>query len=121
MSFKEKSLYHQIHPAKLFTDWFTGLLSLYFIWRHELLIGLVVGIIPSILASFFIMQFANIEHLKQSRFGKYIEKYMTKQMQIVRFVGYFIMVLSAWWHNIFFIVIGLIIILSAWFRGKWRR
>ncbi len=120
MTFQEKSLYHQIHPAKLFIDWSTGFLSLYFFWKHELLIGLLVGIIPSILASFFITQLANIEHLKQSRFGKYIEKYMTKQMQVLRFIGYFIMVLGAWWHNAFFIIFGLVIILLAWFRGKWR-
>jgi hypothetical protein len=35
MTPKEKILYHQIHPLKLLTDGTTGLLALYFFWRHD--------------------------------------------------------------------------------------
>ena len=33
MNFKEKSLYHQIHPAKLLTDWITTVPSLFLLWN----------------------------------------------------------------------------------------
>jgi hypothetical protein len=30
MNFREKALYHQIHPPKLLADWGTGLISAFF-------------------------------------------------------------------------------------------
>ncbi len=38
MDFREKQLYHQIHPAKLFTDWSAGFIALYFLWQHNLVV-----------------------------------------------------------------------------------
>ena len=42
----ERTLYHQIHPAKLLIDWLAGLFALYFFWHRNLLPGLLVSIIP---------------------------------------------------------------------------
>src|SRR5262245_18815231 len=36
MTNREKWLYHQLHPVKLLVDWGAGLISLYPLWRHEL-------------------------------------------------------------------------------------
>jgi hypothetical protein len=36
MAPRDKYLYHQTHPARLLTDWITGLIALYFFWRHEI-------------------------------------------------------------------------------------
>lgn len=121
MTFQEKVLYHQISPLKLSTDWITAFISLYFFWKHNLLLGLIVGFVPPILASFLIMQFVNIEKLKKSLSGQYIAKYMTKQMQVLRLVGYFLMVLGAWWHFALLIIFGLGLILLVWFRGTYRK
>jgi hypothetical protein len=35
MNLKEKCLYHQIHPLKLFTDIGAAFGSLYLLWRHR--------------------------------------------------------------------------------------
>lgn len=34
MPFKEKQLYHQIHPLKLFADISAECISLYLFWQH---------------------------------------------------------------------------------------
>ena len=44
MTPQEKYLYHQIHPVKLLTDWVTGLLALYFFWRHELVAAAAIAL-----------------------------------------------------------------------------
>jgi hypothetical protein len=46
VTLQEKILYHQIHLAKLLTDWATGFLALYFFWQKALLTGLLVAIVP---------------------------------------------------------------------------
>lgn len=117
MTFQEKSLYHQIHPAKLFTDWSTGLLALVPFWQHNLLFALLIAFVPSIIASLVIVRFVDLEKYKQSLFGKYVRQYMTRSVEAVRFVGYGIMAVGAWLHSLWAIPVGLLIIVLAWLRG----
>jgi putative flippase GtrA len=117
MTLQEKTLYHQIHPAKLLTDWGTGLYALYPLWQHQLILALLIAFVPSIIASFVIIRYVDLERQKQSSFGGYISRYMTRLMQAIRFVGYAIMALGAWYHAVPVVVIGLAVILLAWLRG----
>jgi hypothetical protein len=39
MKLKEKNLFHQVHPIKLATDIGAAVISLYFFWKHELVVG----------------------------------------------------------------------------------
>ncbi len=62
MTLLEKSLYHQIHPAKLIADWGTGLLALYPFWQHQLWIAVVVAFVPSIIVTFILIRYADLEN-----------------------------------------------------------
>ncbi len=117
MTLQEKTLYHQIHPLKLFTDWSTGILALYPFWQNKLLIALLIAFIPSILASFALIRFADLERQKQSSFGKYVRQYMTRPIETTRFAGYAAMAIGAWYHLLWLIPLGLLVILLAWLRG----
>ncbi|MDV2888546.1 hypothetical protein RYX45_25630, partial [Alkalihalophilus pseudofirmus] len=76
---------HQIHPLKLLTDWITGVISLYLLWSHQIVTTLIVMFVPSILVSIIIIKYVNLEKLKKSSFGNYVQRFMTKGMEIVRF------------------------------------
>ena len=70
MDFREKRLYHQIHPLKLVTDIAVTLLSLYYIWEHRVLPALFIGFVPPILVSLGMLKWTpDLERLKQSEFG----------------------------------------------------
>jgi hypothetical protein len=114
---EEKYLYHQIHPLKLAADWAAGLISLYTLWQHELLIGLLVMLIPPQLASFMLIRFADLEPQKQSTFGRYIARYMTRPVEAVRLLGMIVMAVGAWLRSPAAIIAGLLVILLAWMRG----
>lgn len=116
MDIQEKKLYHQIHPLKLLTDWVTGVIALYLLWSHQIITALIVMFIPSILVSIVIIKYVNLEKMKKSSFGSYIQRFMTKGMEIVRFFGFAIMILGAWFNLISLIFCGLIIILIGWLR-----
>lgn len=113
----EKSLYHQVHPLKLATDWGTGLLALYPFWLHHWLAALLVAFLPSILVSVLLIRFTDLEKIRRSNFGKYIRLYMNNLMVVLRFGGYALMALGAWFHLLWLLVLGLLLILFAWTRG----
>lgn len=118
MTFKEKALYHQIHPIKLSTDWLIGgLLAYYLLWSHYLLAGLLVSIIPSIIASYIIIRYVGLEKYKRSAFGIYVKRYMTGLMQTIRLSGAAIAGLGSWYHSPITIILGICIILFGWLKG----
>jgi hypothetical protein len=117
MTFRERQLYHQIHPAKLATDISAQIVSLVFFWQHALVVGLVAMFLPPIVASALVIRFADLTWLKDSRLGRYIAWEMTPAMQAVRLAGTLPMVLGAWWHAPWLIALGLAIVLFGWLRG----
>jgi hypothetical protein len=117
MTFREKSLYHQIHPVKLLTDWSTGIIALTLFWQHALFTALALGFIPSILVSLALVRLADLGRYKQSRFGQYVHRYMTRSMEALRLEGYAVMVVGAWFHLAWLILLGLLVVLFGWLRG----
>lgn len=118
MTREEKILYHQIHPLKLLTDSTVGFAALPLLWRHRLRAALLVMFVPAILVSILIIRYVDLEPYKRSSFGRYVERYMTKEMQAVRLAGYLIMSLGAWHRRPWFIPVGLLVVLFGWLCGK---
>ena len=116
MDNREKVLYHQIHPAKLGTDIAVTLPTLALFWWGNLLGG-ILATLPSLVASALVMRYANLERIRDSAAGAYLRKYMTPAVQAVRFGGLLVMILGAWYHVLWPIAVGLLVILFAWFRG----
>src|SRR6266851_9315493 len=117
MTSQEKYLYHQIHPLKLLTDWSTGIISLYFFWHHHFFAAVAIALIPPIVASSLLIKFANLEGQRASRFGHYVQRYMSRAMETLRLLGFVVMAAGAWSHAPWIIGVGLCIILFAWLNG----
>jgi hypothetical protein len=54
----EKTLYNQIHPAKLLIDWISTVPALHLLWQHEIVLGLIVAFAPSIATILLVVKFA---------------------------------------------------------------
>ena len=121
MNFAEKSLYHQIHPVKLATDIGSSLISLYFFWAHDLTSGLLVGIAPGVAVSFVIIQFVNLDRYRRSSLGRYVSRYMTREMQALRAVGQLVVWVGTWYHILLLIFAGFAMIALGWIRGRLLR
>jgi hypothetical protein len=124
MIFKEKVLFHQVHPAKLGTDIAAAIVSLYFFWQHDLLAGIITHFVPPPIASFAVMRFVDLAPYKNSRLGAYLSRYMTRTAEGVRFAGDLITVFAAWYRSLLGIAAGLALILGAWTYGlmpRWKR
>ncbi len=114
---REKALYHQIHPAKLATDIGVTVPSLWLFWNGELLLGILVTIVPSVVASALVMRYGDLDRLKASRAGAYLARYMGRAVQGVRGLGAVVMIVGAWYHVLWLIALGPPIVLIAWFHG----
>lgn len=114
LNFKDKILYHQIHPLKLFVDISSGLFTTYLLWQRNIIWFLILFLLPSVLISLVLIHFANLERLKNSTFGKYIKKYMTSTIEAIRLTGQILMWVAGWYHSIILIAIGFSIIIGGW-------
>jgi hypothetical protein len=95
-----------------------GFAALPLLRRHRLRAALLVMFTPAILVSVLLIRYADLEPYKRSAFGRYIERYMTKEMQGVRAAGYLIMALGAWYQRPRLIPFGVLVVLFGWFRGR---
>lgn len=118
MDFREKQKYQEIHPGKLAVDIGTAIISLYFFWLQNLALGLIIGFLPSIIITAVVIKWVDLEKYKQSPFGKYIDKYMTSTVRLIRLMGLVVTLVGAWFHIWWLIPLGLLAILLAWLRGK---
>jgi hypothetical protein len=118
MTSKEKMLYHQIHPLKLFVDISTSVLTTCFAWQHHIIWFLILFLIPSVVVTLLLIKYADLDRLKNSGFGKYVKAHMTRTIEAVRFAGQIVMWVSAWFHLPVFIAVGVLIIAGGWLNGK---
>src|SRR6516225_3391796 len=118
MNFREKRLYHQIHPLKLATDIAVTPIFLFFLSRHRIIQALVVGLVPPVIVSAaMIIWPPDLEGLKNSSLGKYVCKYMTPAIEAVRLLTLVPMGWGAWSHNLGLVALGLLVLLLAWCNG----
>ena len=117
MTTKEKILYHQIHPLKLFIDISTGLFTTYLAWEHELAWFLIFFLLPSVIITLLLFEYADLERLKNSSSGKYVEQYMTTLMTALRLGGQIMMWVAAWFHWPMIIILGALLIIRGWSHG----
>ena len=117
-NFRERRLYHQIHPLKLATDIGVTPIFLFFLWRHQIVQALLVGFGPPVIASAAMMIWPpDLERLKNSPLGNYVSKYMTPTIEAVRLFTLVPMAWGAWTHRVQWIALGLLVLLLAWFNG----
>jgi hypothetical protein len=117
MTLREKLLYHQVHPAKISIDVTTALAAAVLLWQQHLLRAVAVGLAPPIIASLLVIQFANLEKVKQSPVGGYVGRNMTLPLEVARLVGVFIFWGAAWYRSVFYCSVGLLVIGFTWVRG----
>lgn len=113
----ERLLYHQIHPLKLVTDLIALAIALYLLWAHQAIFAILVLFVPTTLVSMLIVRSADLERLKESPAGHYLKTYMTRPVEFTRSAGLAVVVLGAWNHFAWVMIVGGLIIVGAWASG----
>jgi len=114
----ERVLYHQIHPAKLAADLTAELVSTVLLWRHRLVAGLFVRLVPAVVASAVLMRRTDdLQRLRDSAAGRYVRDHMTPQAQAVRAFGDVLTGIGAWRRRPAIIVLGWAVVTAGWSGG----
>jgi hypothetical protein len=122
VTLREKVLFHQIHPLKLATDFTGSFVSTWLLWRHEFLLGAIIGLVPSVAVTVAMLVWLDLTRLRDSTFGRYVTQHMTPFVQAVRLAGQGGMWLGAWLHIPWMIAVGFVVIIAAWTHAipSWR-
>ena len=121
MSFAERAIYHQIHPAKLFADISTALVAIDLFWRHALVPGLIIALLPPVLVSTVLLSEANFERVRSSPMGAYLRRFMPPWVQAMRLFGVGVAFYAAWFHFPAGVISGLALVAICWANGIGRR
>ncbi len=117
MTLKEKQLYQQIHPMRLVTDWSTGMGACWLFWINEMWFGVLLAFLPSLIVSLLIVRYADLEKIKNSKFGAYFLRTYNKIAEFIRFIGFFVLASGSWWHSPWVMAAGFLIIAGTWVYG----
>lgn len=117
MDLRERLLYHQIHPFKLFTDFSTAFGAAGLFWHHRFWWALALGFVPSIVVTMIMVRWVDLEPYRDSAFGRYVARFMTRRVELARFAGLIPLWLGAWRQSIVAIVAGVAWIVLCWLSG----
>jgi hypothetical protein len=117
MTLRDKLLYHHAHPAKVLVDVVCAFAAGWLFWGQHLLRAAAVGLVPPAMMSLLVLQFVDLERVKQSALGRYVGRHMSLPLHITAVAGVVVFWLAAWYRSIFYCVVGLLIITFAWVRG----
>jgi len=118
MTFRERVLYHQVHPVKLMTDVLVTIPAGYLFWQHNLTAAITISLGPPLIVSAgILLSRIDLEHYKRSALGQYLAVYMTSFVEAVRLLGFVVAAIGFWFHNIWLVLVGILIVVLAWLRG----
>jgi hypothetical protein len=120
MTFAERALYHQIHPAKLYVDIATALVAIDLFWRHALAPGLIIALLPPVLVSAVLVREADLERYRSSLMGAYLRQFMPPWVQAMRLFGVGVAFYAAWYHFPAGVISGLALVAICWANGIGR-
>lgn len=119
LSRRDKLLYHQIHPLKLFVDFASSFWSTWLLWQQSWSSALLVGLVPSLLITALLVGFSDLRWLCATPLGRYLAQTMTRKIEALRFAGQIAMWCGAAVHVPWLIPLGLFVVLMAWGSGLW--
>jgi hypothetical protein len=114
LSFRERVLYHQIHPLKLAADVSGTVVSAWLLWEHRLIASMLAAFVPALVASAFMLKTMRFERQRDSAFGRYVAFHMTRAAEAVRLAGGGVALVGAWFHAGWIIAAGALVIVVGW-------
>jgi hypothetical protein len=109
-------LLHQVHPAKLATDIGAGVVSDWLMWRRNVPLAVLAGIVPAAVASGVLTR-RDLSRTRDSRRGRYVLAHMPPAAQAVRLAGQLIAWRAAYRHRPVGFALGHVVVVAGWSHG----
>jgi hypothetical protein len=125
MNVRDRERFHQLHAAKLLTDWGTAVVAGGLLWWRLPLAALAVGFGPSIVVSLIFLSGRldlALERIRMRPVAQAIAPQLSTYVNTLRLAGLALSWGGCWFHRVWLLPAGVIVILFgwliAWQRGK---
>lgn len=116
MPLSRRLLLHQIHPAKLMVDPLTGSVCLLRLWQGHPASAMAALLLP-VLLSLWLVAFGYLSPLEHTAAGRYMQRFQTLPVQLLRFAGFGLAMWGAWQRAGWLCLAGIVIVVLAWMDG----
>jgi hypothetical protein len=123
MNVQDRERYHQLHPAKLIVEWCTAVAAGALLWRRQPTAALAVGFGPSIIVTLIFVSGRvdrALESIRSRPSARAIAPQLSIDINAVRFAGLALSWAGCWFHRIWMLPAGVIVVVGGW-RLAWRR
>ena len=90
-------------------------------WAHRPVLAFAIGFAPSVVVSAALVRYANLESYRQTAFGQYLQRLMTRRVELARLAGLVPLWDRACLHSPTLIAVGIAWILACWLFGTTSR
>ena len=113
----DRVILHQVHPVKLAADISASAISNILLWQHRLGAALSVRYLLPAAGSALVLQFGDVDALRETPQGRYVLAHMPPSAMAVRLTGDAIMAWGSWRRSPKLIGIGIAVIVAGWSHG----
>ena len=101
----------------MFTDVASAVIAIDLFWRHLLVPGLVIALVPPVLVSATLIREVDLDRYRRSAMGAYLRRFMPPWMQALRLFGAAFAFYAAWYQVPAGVVSGLALVAACWANG----
>jgi hypothetical protein len=113
----ETILLHQVHPVKLAFDISASVISNFLLWQRRLGAAILTRYTLPVVGSLFVLRFADVERLRDTRQGRYVLQHMPPAATALRLTGDVVMGFGAWRRRPKWMVAGALLVAAGWSHG----
>jgi hypothetical protein len=119
MTRPERVPYHQVHPLRLATDSGAAIASLDLLFEHDLVLGLIIAVVPSVVVAAGLMRSGDDRHPRQRarRVPASLHDPARPSCPAVRLLGCVISCYAAWQRWPFVVGVAWAVVAPCWSYG----
>ena len=106
------------HPIKFWANIIGGLITLYFLWKHDLFYALLLGGLIIFGGTFFTTKYSklSLEEIAGTRLGNLFRHYTTPLGFTCYCISHIIIPVSFWYHELILFGIGIVFLMMGLFN-----
>lgn len=110
-------VWHQAHPFRVVVDAVSAVVAVWLLWKHHLVLGILVAIVPSLLASAYLLAAARASSYGDWPLTRFFAASLVGPLQLLRLAGLVLAAIAGWYHTWWLVAIGAALYALSWSRG----
>jgi hypothetical protein len=110
-------VWHQAHPVRVAVDALAAAVAVVLFWRHHLVLGVLVAVVPSVGVSAYLLLAAKADDYSRWATTRFFASSLGTPFMLLRLAGIVAAAIGGWYHAWWAVAIGVVAYASSWLRG----